>query len=124
MNWLQKLPHTQRAASGFEWTIWRKLPLVTLVGTAIPLACLLMAHVLTDSGLDFVDARWLQTLDFMVMGAVLFHWSMVATVAIGCLIVMVMKGPGYVADGYPLQHSDKPRATMQTEQEAASYRSP
>jgi hypothetical protein len=32
---------------------------------------------------------------------VLLHWTLVLTVAIGCVIVIVMKGPAYVADGYP-----------------------
>lgn len=68
------------------------------------------------------QARWLQMVDYGVGGLVIFHWSVVATVAIGCVIVMVMNGPGYVADGYKVPHSDRPRETMETEQEAASYR--
>ena len=122
MNWFKKLPNTRTAPSGLEWTLWRKLPLVTLLGTLVPFAALLVAHVFSGFQNDPDAARWLQTVDYMVIGAVLFHWSMVGTLAIGCLIVRVMKGPGYVADGYPLQHSDQPRKTMQTEQEAAGYR--
>ena len=123
MNWLEKLPHTHTALSGLEWALWRKLPLITLLGTLVPSAALMSAHVWSAIQPEPFDARWLQTLDYMVIGAVLFHWSMVATLAIGCLIVRVMKGPGYVADAYPLQHSDQPRTTLQTEKEAASYRS-
>ena len=37
-------------------------------------------------------------------------------------MVMVMKGPGYVADGDKVPHSDRPRETMKIEQESASYR--
>jgi hypothetical protein len=33
---------------------------------------------------------------------------MVLTVAIGAFIVMVMKGPAYVADAYPLEDADQP----------------
>jgi hypothetical protein len=40
---------------------------------------------------------------------VLFHWSLVVTAAIGCAIVMVMKGPAYAADSYTVSHSDRPR---------------
>jgi hypothetical protein len=32
----------------------------------------------------------------------------VLTLAIGCVIVMLMKGPAFVADAYELPHSDKP----------------
>ena len=122
MNWFKKIPHTQTAPSGLEWTLWRNLPLITLIGTLVPLSGLLIAHVLSKFQDDPDAARGLQTLDYMVIGAVLFHWSMVGTLAIGCLIVRVMKGPGYVADGYPLQHSDQPRKTFQTKAEAAALR--
>lgn len=124
MNWLRKLPHTQTAPCGLEWALWRKLPLITLLGTLVPMAALVVAHVWSAAQPEPYDARWLQTLDYVVIGAVLFHWSMVATLAIGCLIVRIMKGPGYVADAYALPHSDQPRKTMQTEKEAASYRLP
>jgi uncharacterized membrane protein len=124
MNWLKKLTSTQRAASGLEYKLWRKLPLITVVGTALPLSGLALAHVLADPEPSAAEARWLQMMDYMVGGMVVFHWSMVATVAIGCVIVMVMKGPGYVADGYKVSHSDQPRATMETDEEAAGYRLP
>ena len=122
MNWLKKLPHTQTSPCGLEWAIWRKLPLITLLGTLIPFAALLVAHIWIELQSEPFEARWLQTLDYMVIGAVLFHWSMVATAAIGCLIVRIMKGPGYVADGYQLQHSEQPRTTFQTQAEAAALR--
>jgi hypothetical protein len=44
---------------------------------------------------------------------VVFHWTAVFTVAIGCVVVMLMKGPGYVADGMELSHRDKPRPTSE-----------
>ena len=48
-------------------------------------------------------------IDYVVAGAVFFHWVALLTVAMACMIVMVMKGPAYVADAYPLSHSDQPR---------------
>ena len=124
MNWLKKIPDSRRAASGLEWRLWRKLPLIALAGTAVPVLCLALAHWLTDSPLDAAQSRWLQMMDYVVGGVVIFHWSMVATVGIGCVIVMVMKGPGYVADGYEVSHSDQPRQTMETPEEAAAHRPP
>ena len=124
MNWLKKLTRGRSAASGLEWALWRKLPLIAVVGTLLPLFGLALVHVLADPQPEAADARWLQIIDYMVGGMVVFHWSMVATVAIGCLIVMVMKGPGYVADGYKVSHSDRPRETMETDEEAAGYRLP
>ena len=48
------------------------------------------------------------TIDIWVIGLVVLHWTVVLTVAIGAFIVMVMKGPAYVADAYPLVESDRP----------------
>ena len=43
-----------------------------------------------------------------MLGVVILHWTLVLTLAIGCAIVMLMKGPAYVADAYPLVESDRP----------------
>ena len=108
MAWLNKLPNSIRSASGLEWTLWRKLPLIFLVGTALPLAAALALHLFTDTE-SAAQARWLQTMDYVVAGVVIFHWTAVVTIAIGCVVVMLMKGPGYVADGLDVSHSDVPR---------------
>ena len=36
------------------------------------------------------------------------HWTVVLTVAIGAFIVLVMKGPAYVADAYPMDEAETP----------------
>jgi len=122
MKWLQKVPNSIRAASGLEWTLWRKLPWIATLGTALPLLALLALHTLSDEAASPAQARWLQMADFFVGAVLVFHWTMVATVAIGCIIVMVMKGQGYQADSYPVSHSDQPRATPETDEEAAAKR--
>ena len=43
-------------------------------------------------------AQWL--LIYRLIG-LLLHWTLLFTLAIGCVIVMLMKGPAYVADPYP-----------------------
>ena len=116
MSWLNKLPNSIRSASGLEWSLWRKLPLIFLVGTAAPLAVAVALHLGSDLEVS-ANARWLQTMDYMVAGVVVFHWTAVLTIAIGCVVVMLMKGPGYVADDpMELSHSDKPRSSDQTEE--------
>jgi hypothetical protein len=37
-----------------------------------------------------------------MFGVIVLHWTLVLTLALGCFIVRVMKGPAYVADPYPL----------------------
>jgi len=110
MNWLRKLPGAKRAATGLEWVIWRKLPLILLVGTAFLLLALLTLHWLAEPANPAAE-RWLQMASYMVIGALIFHWTAVVTVGIGCVIVMIMKGPAYAADSYPVSHSDQPRRT-------------
>ena len=122
MHWFNKLPHTKRAASGLEWTLWKKLPLITWAGTFLPLAMLAIVYLLNGESPDPSTARWLLMMAYIVVGVILFHWSVVVTLAIGCLIVMAMKGPGYVADGYLLPHSDRPRSTFETIGEAKAQR--
>jgi hypothetical protein len=122
MNWLQKLPNSVRSASGLEWTLWRRLPLIAMLGTALPLLGLLALHAIGDTQASAAQIRWLQMADYFVGAVLIFHWTMVITVAIGCVIVMVMKGPGYTADSYPVSHRDEPRPTQETAEEAASQR--
>ena len=122
MNWLKKLPNTIRSATGMEWRLLRKLPWIALLGTLLPLLGLGLLHLLTEADTSAAHIRWLQLADYVVLGVVIFHWSMLITIAIGCVLVIVMKGPGYVADAYPVSHSDRPRQTMQTDEEAASTR--
>lgn len=111
MRWLNKLPQSIRSASGLEWTLWRKLPLIGLLGTLLPVLGLLLYHWVQDGGTP-AQARALQLADYIVLGVLIFHWTLVLTVAIGCVVVMVMKGPGYVADGLEVSHSDHPRADL------------
>jgi hypothetical protein len=40
--------------------------------------------------------------EYKMIGVVVLHWTLVLTLALGCFIVRVMKGPSYVADVYPL----------------------
>jgi hypothetical protein len=112
MPWLNKLPNSIRSASGLEWSLWRKLPLIFLVGTALPVLVLAALHLFWQND-NPAQVRSLQMAEYVVAGVVIFHWTAVLTVAIGCVVVMVMKGPGYVADGLEVSHSDHPRKDIE-----------
>ena len=103
MNLFTKLPGFVRTAPGLEQRIWRRLPAILLWGTLLPLLLAGVSHALAPavppSGADqSAVLLW----DFTMVGVVVFHWTMVLTVALGCFIVRVMKGPAYVADAYVL----------------------
>ncbi len=103
-----KLPGFQRTAPGMEWTILRRLPGITLLGTALMAlpALLVRLAIWFDPALQ--SSSMPDMVDIYVIGLVVLHWTVVLTVAIAAFIVMVMKGPAYVADPYPLSDSDWP----------------
>jgi hypothetical protein len=108
MNWFNILEGSRRSPSGLEWRILRKLPSIAISGTLIPVLVWAALTWMMAPQTEAAQPLWLSTLGYVALGAVIFHWTMVLTLAIGCFIVMVMKGPAYVADAYPLSHSDLP----------------
>ncbi len=108
MDWLRKLPGFQRTPYGFEWRLLRLMPTVCLAGTLLPALMSLAARFLITGGSAAELARHIQLFDFVMIGLVIFIWSLVVTVTIGCVIVWLMKGPAYVADGFEVSHSDTP----------------
>jgi cytochrome b561 len=48
------------------------------------------------------------TTDIYVISLVILHWTVVLTVGIAAFIIMLMKGPAYVADAYPLEEAATP----------------
>ena len=103
MNLFNKLPGFVRSPPGLEQRIWWRLPAILLLGTLLPLMLAAINHVLAsavpESG---ASNRALLLWDYTMIGVVVLHWMLVVTVALGCFIVRVMKGPAYVADAYPL----------------------
>jgi hypothetical protein len=109
MNWLTKLPGFQRTPYGFEVRLLRMLPSVLLAGTVLPASLAGLGRLLFNRGTATEIEHQIQTFDFVMIGLVIFIWTAALTVAIGCVIVWLMKGPAYVADGYDVSHSDKPK---------------
>jgi hypothetical protein len=103
MNYFNKLIGFQRSPSGMEWHVWRKLPLILLVGTALPLLFSVCAYALNALEATTNAQRAVAQFFYVMLGIVIFHWMMVLTLAIGCAIVIVMKGPAYVADAYNME---------------------
>ena len=66
----------------------------------------LLLHLLEWLEPPLESAGGLAMLDVYVISLVVLHWTVMLTVAIAAFIVMVMKGPAYVADPYPMQESE------------------
>jgi len=109
MKWLNKLPGFQQTPYGFEWRVLRILPHITLAGTVLPaLTAWFARDALAQQSLIDLERR-IQTFDFLMIGIAVFVWTTSLTVGIACIIIWLMKGPAYVADGYEVSHSDKPK---------------
>ena len=108
LNWLQKLPGFTRSAPGLEWSLWKKLPWIGLLGTALPMALVGMAYLWAPDPPTPASERELSQWLYIAIGVLVLHWTLVLTTGIGCVIVMLMKGPAFVADGFEVQHSDHP----------------
>ena len=105
----KRLPGSRTEPAGLERKVLARLPMIALAGTAACVAVALLARLFWWGDESYETARSLQMVDIWVISAVLLHWTVVATVAIYCFIVFVMKGPAYVADRYELPDEDAPR---------------
>ncbi len=103
MSYFNKLKGFQRSPAGLEWQIWKRLPIILAVGTALPLLASAGAYVLDGLEPATQNARAVEQFFYIMVGLVVLHWTLVLTLAIGCVIVMLMKGPAYVADAYAME---------------------
>lgn len=107
MNWLRQLPGFQRSPPGLEWAVWKRLPSLLLLSTALPGLLALAYWWAASDGPSIAEQGDLLLAAYRLVGLVLLLWTLLLTLAIGCAIVMIMKGPAYVADPYPPPERDE-----------------
>ena len=101
-KWLTKLPGYQTYEPGLERKVLRQLPQFIVMGSvAIALPSLLARLLMTPKAERIID--------ILVISTEIFFLGMVVTLGIAAFIVMLAKGPAYVADAYPLIDSDRPK---------------
>ena len=108
MERLFKRLHGRMTPPGLEWEILKRLPKALALGSLIPLGLSVIVRLLPASEVGLYAAKRIMTVDIFVFATLLTFWTGVFTVAIGCVVVHVMKGPAYVADAYPVSHSSRP----------------
>lgn len=109
MDPFRKLPGYRRAPAGLERKILRLIPKVFLVGTMMIAMPSVIARIWTVDDAPWLINKFITTIDIYAFGLLTVLWTALFTVGVGALTVMVMKGPAYVADAYPLPDADKPR---------------
>ncbi len=97
---MRKLPGFSPGPAGLERVVLRKLPVVLLTGTVLPWLFFVLLRV---------DSSQATTFGYAIVGLVLTEWLLILATAIGCLIVILMKGNAWVADAYELPDSNQPR---------------
>jgi hypothetical protein len=104
-----RLPGFAKSAPGLERRVLRGTPKALLIGTLLlALPSVVIRMLPADGNATDVSTRVL-TVDIYGISFVILHWIVVLTAAMTAFVVMVMKGPAYVADAYPLSDADRPR---------------
>src|SRR5574343_57517 len=106
-HWFRRLPVCRAEPAGTERVILLYLPRVLVLGSLVLALPSVLAR-LADP--DSALAAAAMTTDIIVVSLIILHWTVVLTVAIAAFIVLVMKGPGFVADAYPLDEAESPAA--------------
>ena len=101
--------HNRREPPGLERAILRKLPMALAGSTLVPIFLSLGVRIVTPDGSIADVAKQTTSVDIFAIALGVTAWTAVLTVAIGCVVVIVMKGPAYIADAYPLDDAARPR---------------
>jgi hypothetical protein len=99
--------HGRQTPHGLELQILKRLPRIALLGSLLPLALSGLVRVIpSEAGAD--RAKHIKSVDIFAISTEVTFLTAILTVAIGCVVVYIMKGPAYGADSYPVEHSDNP----------------
>ncbi len=103
-----RLPGFQQTPAGQERTVLRLLPKALMLGTLLLCLPSLAVRLWWASAPAHEVATRITTVDIYAISVLVLHWTVVFTVGIGAVIVMLMKGPAYVADAYPMEGMNRP----------------
>lgn len=103
MDWLAKYKTPRRSPAGDEWLIIKKLPIIFLITTLLPMIAGSLFYLFFNSSQLSV-----YMITYVVLGVISILWSFLMMLAIGVAIIYIMKGPAYIADGYSLPEHVKP----------------
>lgn len=98
--------HERRHPPGFETAVLRRLPHLFAAAAFLPFGFALGARLFPQSSGAEEVARATAMADIVAIAAGVTLLTMVFTLAIGCVIVWIMKGPAYQADLPPQDRPD------------------
>ena len=104
--------HNHRYPPGLERELLRKIPKYLLGTILIPLFMVVFVRLSAVENLFASTAEEVAelhtTIDFLSIAIFVAVLPIILTLFIGCIIVILMKGPAYIADAYEVKDADKP----------------
>ena len=108
MNSLNRPVEFKRAPAILEWALIRRFRLIAVAGTAAPMLCLLAVRLASAWANGDAAARLAITFGIALASVAILDWTIVFAAVLCCLIVVIARGPAYVADAYPLPDACAP----------------
>ena len=100
--------HGRVAPPGLEWKLLKAVPPALLLCLALPAGIAFAGRVYSSWATVENPAKLITSIDSFAWSIAATLVTAVFTVAIGCIVVWIMKGPAYVADSYPVPHANRP----------------
>lgn len=100
--------HNKHHPPGLEWRILKMLPMIMAAGIFVPLFLSAFVRIFPFFWSEHDISKWQTGVDIVSISLFFAISSTVITVAIGCITIMLMKGPAFVADAYELDDADQP----------------
>ena len=104
--------HNHRYPPGLERELLRKIPKYLLGTILVPLFMVTFVRLSPIEELFASTAEEVvklhTTIDFLSIAIFVAILPIILTLFIGCIIVILMKGPAYIADSYDVNDADKP----------------
>lgn len=102
--------HERVAPPGLELRLLRALPAAAIASIGVPFLIARAARAYANHAVVDNASKFVKSADIFAWSVAATLLTAVLTVAIGCVVVWVMKGPAYVADAYPVSHANRPAA--------------
>ncbi|RTZ47711.1 hypothetical protein EKL30_01595 [Candidimonas sp. SYP-B2681] len=108
MKLLNRLSGYPASPAGMERPVLRAIPRILVYGIVLLGLPSLLVRLVEWPATEQEIERLTTTVDIYALALLMVHLNVVVFIATYAIIIMVMKGPGYVADAYPLEDADAP----------------
>lgn len=103
-----RILHERRTPPGLECKLLKKMHWAVLAATLAPLLLAVSARVFSNDPYAPGAAKALASVDIFCIAVAITLCTAIFTVAIGCVVVHIMKGPAYLADSLEVEPKKNP----------------